>query len=380
MAQIKRRTLIICCILICVVGLCACGKKEKKEETSAKEELLLQDVSAGENVADSYKTATVIKGDFYIDTDLNGKYYVPDKEAVRVEYEYGKMIFDEYLVKNKTYVNEGDAIANVRIEVSEADILEAKLHLQRMEERLAYDKEEYAKDDHKAMQEAYGVQDPVEKGVAISGYEEMKALHDQSIASRERSIADEKEVLAKMEEAKNMTTIVAPCSGYISELATYSAGNEIKNKTIMCLISEQESNMIIVSDTVQNVLAYGQEVEVVMTTKKGEETLTGTVISPSTKGAVIASTKTVIQLPKTVEELPKKDEVKKIKIKVKYCYQPDAVMVKYGSLQEDKGNYTATVLTEDGSIVRKNVIVLNSNEEYHWVLKGLEEGDVVVIP
>jgi len=380
MVQIKRRTLFLGCILICALGLCACGKKEQKENNSSKEETLLQNVNATENVADSYKTATAIKGDFFVEVELNGKYYVPDKKAVRVAYDYGKMIFDEYLVKNRAYVNEGDVIANVRIEVSEADILEAKLHLQRMEERLAYDKEEYAKDDHKAMQEAYGVQDPVAKGVAITAYEEMKALHDQSIASRERSIADEKEVIAKMEAAKNMTTIVAPCSGYISELATYSAGNEIKNKSIMGLISEQESNMIVISDFAQGVLAYGQDVEVVMTTKKGEETLTGTVISPSINGGEIAGSKTVIRLPKTVEELPKKDDVKKIKVNVKYCYQPDAIMIKYGSLQEDKGNFTATVLTEDGSIVKKNVIVLNSNEEYHWVLKGLEEGDVVVIP
>lgn len=378
MVRIKKYTAVACTILMTSLFLGACGGQEK-QTTTAVEDVLLQTTDENTDVANAYKTDTAIKGEFYEEVKMNGNYYIREAQAARVSYEYGKMIFDEFLVKNKDYVMAGDPIASVRIEVSDADIKEVQLRIQRMEERLAFDRQDYAKDDKKAMEDAYAIKDPHAQGIAVTSYLKQKELHDQNIATRERTITDQKEILSKMEEAKNMTAILAPCDGYVSDLATYSAGNEVKDKTILALVSNQKSNLIEVNNS-QEDFKYGQQVEVTITGKTGEETMIGTVISPSIMAGEVAGGSAVIQLPKTIEEMPEKKDVKKILVTLKAGKEENAVMIKLGSLQVEKNNVYASVLTEDGSIVKRNVIIGGTNKEYYWVLKGLEEGDTVVIP
>ena len=65
--------------------------------------------------------------------------------------------------------------------------------------------------------------------------------------------------------------------------------------------------------------------------------------------------------------------------------QENAVMVKMGALEPDEkdkdGNTAyATIVQEDGSFLRKKVVIGGMNEECYWVLEGINGNDRIVVP
>lgn len=368
-------------VLILTLFLSGGCKANQTQTAVNNDQYLSQDAVEKKADMTSYKYDTVIAGDFYEKVESNASFYVQDSRAARADYKYGEMIFDGFKVSVNTYVTAGDPIADVHIDISNSEIEEVRLKIQRMEERVVTDTKDYADSDAILKRKAYAVSDSQAQGVAIHEYEESVALHNQDITNRQTQIADLKEQIEKMEQAQGITQILAPIDGYLKDLAVLKNGDKVADKKIFAVVEPSGSNIITVNNS-NNDFHYGKEVDVVMTTQDGEMKLTGTVITPSKISvASQASDKAAqIRLSKSAQELPGKEDIKKILVTVKSGEIKNALMIKIGSLIEDKNNTYATVVTEDGSFLKKSVIVGGKNKEYYWILRGLNEGDTVVIP
>ena len=384
MHQIRQRRIIIVPLILCILLFIeGCGNKNTAQSNIDKSIYLSEEALNKKSASDtnSYKFDTAIKGDYCELVEANATLYIQNFKAARAEYKYGKMIFDDYVASISTYIEAGDAIAKVHIDVSNSDIKEAMLSVQRMQERLEVDKKDFEQEDALLKKKAYEIHDSQAQGVAIHEYEESVARHNQDLLNRQTSIQNKSEDIEKMQDAKNITQINAPISGYLKELSVFSQGDEIKNKQIVAIVEPTESNIVTVNNK-YNDFHYGKQVDVVITTDTEEFKLTGTVITPS-QISVASQTndKTAcIRLDKTVDQLPKRLDIKKILVTVKSKEMQNVVIIKRGSLDEEKAKAYATVVQEDGSFLKKSVIIGGKNKKIYWILKGLSEGEKVVIP
>ena len=334
-----------------------------------------------ENQLSSYQIEEAIKGTFRITKDANAEFYVQDSVAAYAQYDYGTMIFDELVSSTGKYVEAGDVIAKVHIDVKESDLTQVRLSLQRMQERLEDDRARYEKEDRELEIDAYEIEDFQGKGIALRQLEESKEFHKQDIENRARTIENTKEQLAKMETSAALTEIKAPISGYIRDVGVLVKGRVIPNETMVAVLEPQKSDIVWVNNS-GNEFRYGKEVTVTCANTTEEETFTGVVITPSLMSVAQQATdrKACIKLDEECVKYLETAMVNTIKAKVNVVEQKDAIMVKIGALEMDDEDFYATVIQENGSFLKKKVIVGGVSAEYFWVLEGLKENDRVVVP
>ena len=225
-SRIKQLSLLL--TVIPALMLAGCKEEEVKEEVDVSDYLNEQALEGGEERQySSYIIEDVVTGTFCVVAKENAEFHIQDSVAAYADYEYGTMLFDKYAAIEGSYLEAGEPIVKVHINVSEADITAARLAIQRMEERVEADRVIYEKEDAILKRKAYGSQDSQVNGVAIWEYETSLEHHRQDIESQQKAIEKAKENLAKMEEANSITEITAPISGYVKELPKLEYGKEI---------------------------------------------------------------------------------------------------------------------------------------------------------
>ena len=381
----KKMSLLI--VLLLSVILVGCEEEVSKEAVEVSDYLNEEALTEGaERQMGSYVIEEAVVGTFIVKSEAGAQFYIQDSVAAYAEYEYGTMLFDKLLASTGDYVEAGEAIAQVHIDVSEADLTAARLAIQRMEERVEADRLMYEKEDAKQKREVYSMAQSVAQNVAIRQYEEALEYHRQDLEAQYKAIERAKENLVKMEEADALTEITAPISGYIKEVPTLVYGRVIPNKMIIGVLEPEKSGILIVNND-KNAFRYGKEVEIVCKKEDFEKEFTGVVITPSqTSVASQASDRRAcIRLDEEGAAFLQENKVNTIGVTVKTIEQENAVMVKMGSLEldekdKDKNTAYATVVQEDGSFLKKKVVIGGMNEECYWVLQGLEGGDKIVVP
>jgi len=372
----------ILCLLIGMCCLCGCA-----QETDNKEAVIVSDylneealVADKEKESDSYAIEEAFAGTFMVEYETNARFYIQDSHAAYADYEYGTMLFDEFIAESGDYLEAGDVIANVHIEVNEADLAEARLKLQRMQERVEADRILYEKEDRMLEKDAYEIKNFEARGVAIRLYMESVEAHKQDIETQNKQIEEAEENLAEMEAAAAMTEIKAPTAGYLKDVPIFAYRDEIPDGKILGVLEPKKSGILLVNNE-ENAFRYGKEVTVIC--KKGveEAEFSGEVITPSQKSIALqaGSKKACILLEEAGSAYLQENDVNSILVKVNTIEQKDAVMVKLGALEEGSSAY-ATVIQEDGSFLKKRVMIGGKNEEYYWVIKGLNAGEQVVVP
>ena len=383
MRQINGK--IISCLLAAVlfsVGLVGCQKETVQEQAVVSDYLKEEALTVGkEHQLASYQIEEAFKGTFRVSASSSAQFYVQDSVAAYAQYEYGTMIFDELIASTGKYVEAGDVIAKVHIDVKESDLTQVRLSLQRMEERLEADKLLYEEEDRKQEIEAYEIEDQQQRGIALRKYEESKEYHRQDVESRSIAIEKTKEQLAKMETAAALTEITAPISGYIRDVEVLVEGRTIPNESIVAVLEPKKSEILWVSNE-KNAFRYGKEVVITCANTTEEVDFTGTVITPSQKSVAeqAADWKAYIKLDEEGAAYLETAIVNTITAKVNTIEQENAIMVKINALEIDDEDVYATVIQENGSFLKKKVILGGMSEEYYWVLEGLNEGDRVVVP
>ena len=109
------------------------------------------------------------------------------------------------------------------------------------------------------------------------------------------------------------------------------------------------------------------------------------VITPSQSSVAIQASdrKARILLDEEGKEYLRENKVNTIEVRVNTVEQENALMVKMGSLEvegNDGDDYYATVVQEDGSFLRKKVIVGGISDDCYWVMEGLKSTDSIVVP
>jgi len=383
------RMIRVCLLNMAVLAVvfCGCTAHTVSEEVEVSEYLNEAALTGGEErQLGSYIIEDVVTGTFIVEYKANAQFYIQDSVAAYAEYEYGTMLFDKFLALTGDYIEAGEAIAQVHIDVSEADLTAAKLAIQRMEERVEADRLMYEKEDEILKRKAYGYDGKQPQSVATREYEASLEHHRQDIEAQYKAIERAKENLAKMEEADAITEITAPISGYVKDIPTLVYGREIPNKMIIGVMEPQKSGILIVNNE-KNAFRYGKEVEIVCKKEDFEKEFTGVVITPSQASVASQATdrKACIRLDEEGMAFLQENKVNTIEVTVKTIEQENAVMVKMGALEldeKDKDGNTAyaTVVQDDGSFLKKKVVLGGMNEECYWVLEGIDGTDRIVVP
>ncbi|MBR5798751.1 MAG: hypothetical protein IKY23_01685 [Lachnospiraceae bacterium] len=334
-----------------------------------------------ENQLASYQIETAFKGTFRITQSAKAQFYVQDSVAAYARYDYGTMIFDELVSSTGKYVEAGEVIAKVHIDVKESDLTQVRLALTRMEERLSDDRSRYEKEERELEIEAYEIEDFHDRGVALRQREEIKENHKQDIENRTKEIEKTKEQLAKMETAAALKEITAPISGYIRDVGVLVKGRAIPNETMVAVLEPQKSAIVWVNNP-DNAFRYGKEVTVTCANTTNEESFTGVVITPSLMSVAEQATdrRACIRLDDECVKYLETAMVDTITAKVNTVEQEDAVMIKAEALEIEEEEFYATVVLENGSFLKKKVLVGGMNGETFWVMEGLKENDRVVVP
>ena len=378
------------CLLLTGVPLlllAGCNEETTQEAVEVSDYLNEEALTGGEErQLGSYVIEEAVEGTFTVEFKANAQFYIQDSVAAYADYEYGTMLFDKLLASTGDYVEVGEPIAQVHIDVSEADLTAARLSIQRMEERAEADRLLYEKEDAILRKEAYNTKGSQAQGIAMRQYEASLEYHRQDIEAQNKAIEKAKKNLAKMEEADAITEIVAPISGYIKDVPPLVYGREIPNKMIIGVLEPQKSGILLVNNE-QNAFRYGKEVEILCKKEDLEKEFTGVVITPSQSSVASQATdrKACIRLDEEGLAYLQENKVNTIEVTVKTIEQENAVMVKMGSLELDEkdkeGNTAyATVVQEDGSFLKKKVIIGGMNEQCYWVLEGLSGTDSIVVP
>ena len=382
-SRIKQLSLLL--TVIPALMLAGCKEEEVKEEVDVSDYLNEQALEGGEERQySSYIIEDVVTGTFCVVAKENAEFHIQDSVAAYADFEYGTMLFDKYAAIEGAYLEAGEPIVKVHINVSEADITAARLAIQRMEERVEADRVIYEKEDAILKRKAYSYDGTQTSGVAVWEYETSLEHHRQDIEAQQKAIEKAKENLAKMEEANSITEITAPISGYVKELPKLEYGKEIPNKMIVGIM-EPENSGILTVDNDKNAFRYGKAVKVICKKEKLEKEFTGVVITPSQSSVAIQASdrKARILLDEEGKEYLRENKVNTIEVRVNTVEQENALMVKMGSLEvegNDGDNYYATVVQEDGSFLRKKVIVGGISDDCYWVLEGLKSTDSIVVP
>lgn len=367
--------------------LAGCKEEVVKEEVEVSDYLNEEALTGGEErQLGSYIIHDVTEGTFIQEYTANGQFYIQDSVAAYAEYEYGTMLFDKLLKSTGDYVEAGEVIAQVHIDVSEADLTAARLAIQRMEERVEADRLMYEKEDAKLKREVYSMSASTAQNVAIRNYEATLEYHRQDLEAQNKAIVRAKENLAKMEEADALTEIKAPISGYIKDVPTLVYGRVIPNKMIIGVLEPQKSGILIVNNE-GNAFRYGKEVEIVCKKEDFEKEFTGVVITPSQASVASQASdrKACVRLDEEGAAFLQDNKVNTIEVTVRTIEQENALMVKMGALEldekdKDKNTAYATIVQEDGSFLKKKVVLGGMNEECYWVLEGISATDKIVVP
>lgn len=381
------KTVCLLWVMLFVVTLTGC-KQETVQKTVEVSDYLSEEALTGgeERQLGSYIIEEAVEGTFIVEFKANGQFYIQDSVAAYAEYEYGTMLFDKLIATTGDYVEAGEPIAQVHIDVSEADMEAVRLSIQRMEERVEADRQMYEKEDAILLRKAYGIDGKKPNGIAIREHEASSERHKQDIEAQNKAIEKAKENLAKMEHAAAITEITAPISGYIKDVPTLVYGREIPNKMIIGVLEPQKSGILIVNNE-ENAFRYGKEVEILCKKEDFEKEFTGVVITPSQASVASQATnrKACIRLDEEGMAFLQENKVNTIEVTVRTMEQKNAVMVKMGSLELDEKNKDgniayATIVQEDGSFLRKKVVIGGMNEECYWVLEGISGTDRIVVP
>ncbi len=383
----KLKTVSLLLIMLFILMLAGCREETISEEAEISKYLSEEALNGGEErQLKSYVIEEAVVGTFNVKAEATAQFYIQDSVAAYAEYEYGTMLFDELVASTGDYVEAGEPIAKVHIDVSEADLVAARLSIQRMEERVEADRLLYEKEDAILRKDAYNTKGSQAQGIAMRQYEASLEKHRQDIEGQHKAIEKAKENLAKMEEADAITEITAPISGYIKDVPTLVYGREIPNKMIIGVLEPEKSGILIVSNE-QNAFRYGKEVKVECKKDDFKKEFTGVVITPSQASVASQASdrKACILLDEEGKAFLQENKVNTINVIVNTIEQENAVMVKMGALEldeKDKDGNTAyaTVIQEDGSFLKKKVVIGGMNESGYWVLEGINGNDKIVVP
>ncbi len=296
---------------------------------------------------------------------------------VKPQLQEGSMILTGLLVSRYTYVEAGDVLATVDVEISELDLEEMELKLQRLEEEYAQAVADYNERHEEAAENISGYNHPGKiDRIEIA---QMELDFERTKENYESRIADSKERIKEMKTMAATKEIVAPQSGLVISVSRLQVGQELKNSTVICAIVPEDK---IVLEFADEALLYGYGKELIMgvgaNSKPNRQEYNVTVISSPGKTLTQEWNKTTTQIAGAfnISEVLEKGA---LMVGGQTNVMENVLLVPAEAVTEDNSRYFVTVLHEDGSLEKRQFIPGGNNLDYYWVFDGLEQGTKIII-
>ena len=348
-------------------------------EASAYLDLSLLEAEPGETGTwNGYEVWTLEYGTFATDiVETRANINMVESVQVKPQLLSGSMILTELSVTKYSYVEEGDVLARVDVEISDIDLEEMELRLKRLEEELAQTVADYNERHEEALNsisvyELLGKIDRLEIAQMELDFAQTKAGYD-------KRIADYKEQIKEQKAMASTTEIVAPKSGFVLSVSRLQAGQELTGDSVICTIVPSDKMVLEFAD---ESFHYGYGTELVLGVGAGSNPNRQeySVTVNSANGKVLqeewgkATTRIAgdFQLAEALEKGA-------LMVGGKTNVMENVLLVPADGVTVENDKCYVTVLHEDGRMEKRQFVTGGNNLEYYWVFDGLEQGTKIIV-
>ena len=374
--------------LVMMLSLSGCGLSDKlvtdtgsgTKQEIAKEAYL--DMNAlenqGEQTAESlYQVLTLEKSTFE-DAALSqilSRDYI-NTPTVRFDLEGVTAYFAEYRVEFMQYVEVGDVVAVVYTEVDEIAIEEARIRLQRLQERYEQAKGRHNEELQDLLEERAKLTDTYEQQILDLHYHKKLLSWNNSQYTYEKQIADAGEQLTKLTSVGEVYEVKTDIAGYVALGARYSAGTELHENDYICHVMSDNVVYTVVTEQADQ---YHYGMEVIFDNKNG---LTPASVVSGGSWLLYGN----LELPDAVMRLEFEQDISELDqvglnnltLKGNLKTVENVIVIPRAAVDVEEDEYFVTVLKEDGTLLKTEFIPGGSNVDSYWVLDGLTEGMQIV--
>ncbi len=306
--------------------------------------------------------ATVQTGSFSSEFSASGYMYYPSSRMVQNPIQHGTVYFEELLVSQYQYVEKGDVIATVRVEMNELELQRQQTKLQRLEERL---------------------QDYVEQNQDNTSAEYAEVIAE-NIAARQEAIAEVRELITDMKEDGAATEIKADRSGVIIWTTGHGEEDILYYNENLIQVADEETCYVIVENTNQ-LLNYGNRVSISYEDKEGAtKTASGTVASISRAGvssAIDTEYSMILLPPEVISDMAVATQGydgwwnrNRYTVTATIREMNGVLLVPRGAVTDIGGNTYVNVIDENGKVTAQSFVAGGYDSANYWVVEGLSEG------
>ncbi len=317
-------------------------------------------VLASETMTAGEERAAVERGDFYSKFSGSGYLTYPYVTQVRNPVTYGRTYFVEYAVSLYQHVDKGEVIARIRVQPDSVELERNQVKLTRLQERLSV----------------------LERRLAEAGGGD-KSLQ-KTIAARREEIAEVEELIGSLTADYAATQIRAPRSGVVVFMADYKPETILGRDAVLAEIA-QEDNCYVILENDNQLLQYGNQVNVAYTDRDGEGKIVSGRVASLSEGGVssgLQSRYSWISLPPEAvggmaAAVPGENgwmsrTVFKVEGQIR---RMDHVLVVPKEAVWASGGMTYVLVEEDdGSVTARSFIAGGYDATRYWVVDGLSEG------
>lgn len=334
-------------------------------------------VSQEQPADNTYQVHVLQKGTFEQEamTQILKRSYI-NVPSVRLSLDGIEAQFGEYVVDTMQYVEAGDVVATVYTEVDEIAIEEAKIKLQRLQERYQAAEIQMNEDLQDLTDEKALIYNDYKRQIMDIRYNQRQLDWEYEKYNYERQIEAAREEVDKLTEVGEVYEVKATTAGYVNFSKLYSAGDELKDGDYICNIMNS-SEVYTVTETQADQYYYGMQVE--FDSRNG---ITPGKVADGGSWALHGN----LDTGKTIFRLEFEQDVSQLDMtglnsltlngKLKTIENVVLVPKKAVTVQGDE--YFVTVMKEDETFLKTEFIPGGYNDEFFWVLDGLTEGTQII--
>lgn len=377
-----------------------------ESQSIAKENYLKTNITQqGQQSIDKlYKVLTLEKGTYeeVADVQMLKRNYI-NAPTLRLDVDGREVRFGEYAVQAMDYVEEGDVIATVHVEVDELELEEVKLRITRLQERFLAAEEQKNKDLQEIQKELMRIPKSYKSKILDVRYKQIEWDWEYTKFNYETQIKETKKELEELSRVGAVFEVKADRAGYVDIENRYPSGKELWDGAYICHILDNK-NVYTVAERQADQFHYGMEVE--MDTSVGDVTarvvsggsyaLYGNLEPTRAAGTggmsaleaafeayygndvMSASSSAVFLLDFGEEEPDENASFNKLMLQGNLKTIENVIILPLEAVTQQNEQYYVTVLKEDGSLLKTEIIPGGNNGDEYWVLEGLTEGMQIV--
>lgn len=362
------------CLPLCLLIVLGCSYASASDFRPDNEELYFG--ALNEEIVEHVSYEEVRKGDFTINMSCKGGLEYDNVYYIMNTVPMGTVTFGKYLVKSGDAVRKGDPICSIRIaaDTSKMNELTEKIALAGENLEAYSEVNEELLNDY--MYAAENAKSEADRRLGKLLYDRLRVNYDEELAKRLDEIEDMQAELDMLMEVSETAYIEADGDGVIASLARFSTGQTVKSYAYIAMIVDPASAKVVVNGGA-DCLNYNAEVSLVQSSSGTNVELKGRVVSckSATLSPNLISRRDVIEIYGD----PALFTVgKDVTVKVKSVQMEKAVIVSKNAVKHDNnGNFV--YLLNGNSAIKRYVVTGGTNASDTWIVRGLSEGDRVVI-